>query len=762
VRRAAPAAAPVASRPAEERDHAQRPTPLAGLGNLTLQRALREPAALPPAVLSAGALLQVGNRAVERLLSRRAGESGRPLEPAWRVRLQAAFGVDLGDVRVHTDDVPDAAQAMALTRGRDIHLGRAAAPAGTAAGRALLAHEVAHVVQQGRTTGGRPGAAGSPADRFEQAAEGAAGTVLAGRTVPPMPAGIPPAVQYQRGGAEPDLLRRLLAEAASRGVAYDLDKGVVVGGVPLREVPRGAEFLGKLARGDVQGAIELFSPRDPGERERIRQETLALQRELERLRPAEARERERQEERAQVVAEAQRRLGLPEAAEPGLRLPEPTLSLRDLGMRFGTITPWVLDRFPVGSSALQPQHRAALDDLARQASAHPNSQLEIVGHADTTGPDAGNQRLSQRRAEAVRAYLLGRRLEAGRITSVRGQGEEAPLVEERSAEDRARNRRVEIRFWTGVQEGRPGLLRPLGAAGAGGTPRARGQRAAARAPSPGPTAGPVSLSTGGLDDAELDREIGRLRERLASMSTEPDSPDRIRLGQLEAERHRRDRAAEASAQRAPLGGILSHLARLKAAASKESGAADFEKALDAFRADFAARLAAVPHDAPLPPDLHLVMSALALWSTDPGNQWGEGSWDSNDLVMSAAEYATVPEGQNKCNAYVAEVVNRSLGLVFKTYPAAAQPGRFFPFRARDWGDPKTVIPHFPVVASPVMGDIVSTGSHVGVFLGSYGGHNLYVSARDDPIGVFGTGVQHAHGIQIKFLPTVPVARRYTP
>ena len=102
----------------------------------------------------------------------------------------------------------------------------------------------------------------------------------------------------------------------------------------------------------------------------------------------------------------------------------------------------MLNRFATDSAVLQPQHRAALNDLARQAKAHPNSQIEIVGHADTTGPGAENLRLSQRRAEAVRAYLLGRRVDPGRITDVRGHGEETPLVEERTAENRARNRRV--------------------------------------------------------------------------------------------------------------------------------------------------------------------------------------------------------------------------------------------------------------------------------------------------------------------------------
>ena len=206
----------------------------------------------------------------------------------------------------------------------------------------------------------------------------------------------------------------------------------------------------------------------------------------------------------------------------------------------------------------------------------------------------------------------------------------------------------------------------------------------------------ASSSTAGLSEAGLDREIERLRERLAQVSTTPTDVDRIRLWQLEAERRRRDLAAEARVQRAPLGGILSQLALLKAAASRSPAPPTSRRPLTPSGLPSRPRLAAVPPDTPLPPDLHLVMAALALWSTDPGNKWGEGIFDSKDLVLSAADYATVPAGQNKCNAYVAEVLNRSLGLVFRAIPSTEQPGRFFPIRARDWADPKTAIPHFPV------------------------------------------------------------------
>jgi outer membrane protein OmpA-like peptidoglycan-associated protein len=175
------------------------------------------------------------------------------------------------------------------------------------------------------------------------------------------------------------------------------------------------------------------------------------------------------------------------------------------------------------------------------------------------------------------------------------------------------------------------------------------------------------------------------------------------------------------------------------------------------------RLEALYEGQPLPRDLRFVVAALMLWSKDPGNQWGEGSWDSNDLVMSAKEYATVPASQYKCNAYVSEVAYRSFQVVHKVYASDQQKGQYFPFRAKDWGDPNRKIPHFAVVTSPKLGDVWSNGSHTGIYLGNYGGLPLYVSARDDGDGVWGleSEIQKAHGIQIKVLEPGGVYRRYT-
>ena len=161
--------------------------------------------------------------------------------------------------------------------------------------------------------------------------------------------------------------------------------------------------------------------------------------------------------------------------------------------------------------------------------------------------------------------------------------------------------------------------------------------------------------------------------------------------------------------------------------------------------------------------LKITLESLRLWIEDPGDQWGEGILDSNDLDLSAPCYVTVPAGQNKCNGYVAEVIFLATGITFPVIESEEQPGKYFPYRAKDWGDIKKTIPHFVVVNNPRMGDTWSNGSHTGIYLGEHNGIKLYISARDDGDGVYGLdSVQHKHGIQIKQLPEGDVYRTFAP
>lgn len=106
--------------------------------------------------------------------------------------------------------------------------------------------------------------------------------------------------------------------------------------------------------------------------------------------------------------------------------------------------------FDLDRSVLRPDARAALDAIAVRLSATPyEGNLRVTGHTCDLGPDAYNLALSQRRATAVRDYLVAAGVPAGRIVA-EGMGERAPRGPNDAA-GRPKNRRVEIEFVTVVE-----------------------------------------------------------------------------------------------------------------------------------------------------------------------------------------------------------------------------------------------------------------------------------------------------------------------
>lgn len=103
-----------------------------------------------------------------------------------------------------------------------------------------------------------------------------------------------------------------------------------------------------------------------------------------------------------------------------------------------------VDEFDFDSAKLKPEMETALDDVAaRIAASKGDETLSVVGHTDSTGPEAYNQGLSERRAQAVVDYLAGQGVSSDRMTAS-GMGETSPIADNGTREGRARNRRVEI------------------------------------------------------------------------------------------------------------------------------------------------------------------------------------------------------------------------------------------------------------------------------------------------------------------------------
>jgi outer membrane protein OmpA-like peptidoglycan-associated protein len=99
--------------------------------------------------------------------------------------------------------------------------------------------------------------------------------------------------------------------------------------------------------------------------------------------------------------------------------------------------------FDTGSANLKPGAREKLARVAGVLLSHPELKLQVEGHTDSVGSEDYNQRLSESRADSVRAYLVGQGIASGAVATA-GFGESVPVASNDTASGRQQNRRVEL------------------------------------------------------------------------------------------------------------------------------------------------------------------------------------------------------------------------------------------------------------------------------------------------------------------------------
>lgn len=201
-----------------------------------------------PGVHDAGSVLRLqrtaGNAGVADLLDQEEPSpvkeivgrgGGAPLDSRTKVDMERAFGEDFGDVRIHTDtraaDSATAINAQAYTSGTDVVFGQGRYSPDTSAGKRMLAHELAHVVQQkAGPVAGSPAPGGinlsHPGDAFEQEADRVAEQVVSGSgAVDAVGPGTAPGVQRQEQEQEEQAVQGWFAQRAEEEEPESEDLG---------------------------------------------------------------------------------------------------------------------------------------------------------------------------------------------------------------------------------------------------------------------------------------------------------------------------------------------------------------------------------------------------------------------------------------------------------------------------------------------------------------------------------------------------------
>jgi outer membrane protein OmpA-like peptidoglycan-associated protein len=127
----------------------------------------------------------------------------------------------------------------------------------------------------------------------------------------------------------------------------------------------------------------------------------------------------------------QKDVSVKSSAEEWIPTPEKPVVLRGVNFEFD-------------KAVLTAESSQILDRVAASLIAHPEVKVEVAGHTDSDGSAAYNLKLSDRRAKAVRDYLIKKGVPASQLTA-HGYGESQPIADNKTVEGRAENRRVELK-----------------------------------------------------------------------------------------------------------------------------------------------------------------------------------------------------------------------------------------------------------------------------------------------------------------------------
>ena len=212
-------------------------------------------------------------------------------------------------------------------------------------------------------------------------------------------------------GAKASKIVPTSTEAALRFFVIEKDKGPVKGVVIRLTTPAGAKYYTEET--DDDGYAEVLVP--VGQKYEVTYLSLGLA-------------------RGDIVA-----------TESVSNEPRQSIKLTLRYKRLPPPPPFVLTgvNFDTGKATIRPESLPRLDVVVEFMKHKKSARVEISGHTDNVGNPKSNKALSAKRAEACRAYLISMGIDGSRITAV-GHGAERPVAPNDTAENREKNRRIEV------------------------------------------------------------------------------------------------------------------------------------------------------------------------------------------------------------------------------------------------------------------------------------------------------------------------------